>query len=146
MGFALNCGTNLVSLTKPQRGGMCAEFQAGTTKMIAKHNGRKIMFDDSSATGICELSGKKSTRNRNTQIVFLNEVEGDSMKLVHKGMYDTAVRTPECMEKIGAATVLGIMKSDTPLKNICEACIDRKASKTSHCPREQSTSKFLELM
>lgn len=146
VGYAPKCRTNLVALSKAQRGGMKIEFEPYSTKMIGTYQGSTMMIADSKQIGITELVGMKTVRTGKTPVVFFNAGDDDAMKLAHRRTCHTAVDTLKKMESTNAVVGLNVIRSTKNVGNICEACVDGKAMNKAHHRREKTSSKVLELM
>lgn len=146
VGYAPNCRTNLVSLTKAQRIGVDIMYKGGGSKMIATYKGEAVMHGDSENTGISELVGMKRASIGRADVAFFNAGENDAMKMAHRRTCHTAVGTLRRMQETNAVHGLDALKSTKKVDNICEACVDGKAASHPHPRKEKSTTKVLELM
>lgn len=107
VGYATKCRTNLVTLTNAQRGAVRVYFEASIKKKIAMHNGRKIIFVNSSTTVITELSGTKLMWERNSYVLLFNTDDDDSMKLAYREIFHTAGTTLEHITPILSIVLQG---------------------------------------
>lgn len=146
VGYAPKCRTNLVSLAKAQRAGVEFTFKGGGTKMEGTYKGRVVLQGDSQERGISELLNMVPVTIGKPDVSFFNAGEDDAMNLAHRRTCHTAVDTLRRMESTNAVQGLNIVKSTKGVGNVCEACVDGKATNKGHARREKSTSKVLELM
>ena len=146
VGYAPNCRTNLVSLSKAQRKGVDVLFKGGGTKLFAKYKSEIIMIGDSKTTGISELCGMEPTMEETNGISMYNAGNDDGMRLAHRRTCHTSVSTLNRMQETNAVHGLESIKSTKDVNGICEACVQGKATSTPHRRREKKTKRALELM
>lgn len=146
VGYAPECRTNLISLVKAQQAGVCINFEGGKTSMTATHKGKILMKGDSRKFGIVEISNLQPVVKGVHEIAFFNAGKDDSMELAHRRTCHTAVSTLQEMERKEAVLGLDYLKSIDNLKNKCTSCVDGKATKASHLPREKKAREILDLM
>ena len=132
VGYAPNCRTNLVSLTKAQRVGVEIVYKGGGSRMVATYNGRVVMHGDSKDTGISELTGMETAPGGRPNVAFFNAGEDDAMKLAHRRMCHTSVSMLRKMQEINAVHGLDAVKTTRNVGHICEACVDGKATNKPH--------------
>lgn len=144
--YVPTCRTNLVSLTKAQRIGVDVSFVGGGNKMVATYKDEVVMVGNSTNTNIAELTGMKPVSNVTSSVAFFNPGKDDAMKLAHRRTCHTAVTILQRMHDTKAVDGLEELSSTKDVDNVCEACVDGKASSKPHKRREKTTSRVCELM
>lgn len=147
VGYAPNLVTNLISAPWAQKSGIYIHLLPGKDgRMEARKDGKTIMKGNSIDDGICELPNITVSSKRNTKIALFSAGKTDGLKLMHRRAAHVSVRTLQDMLKLNAAYGLDILQNATKGDNICKACCDGKATKSSHKSREKSKKDVLELV
>lgn len=146
VGYAPKCRTNLVAMGKAQRAGVNINFPAGSTKFMATHQGKLVMIGDSATTGITELTDMAPVHIGQPAVTFFSAGENDAMQLAHRRTCHTSVSTLRKMERSGAVHGLEATKSTKQIGQVCEACVEGKATNNAHTRRSKSSKAPLELM
>lgn len=146
VGHAPNCRTNLISLPVACRAGININFEDYTAKFQAMYNGRKVMVGDCNETGITELTGMSSAKKHNSNVLLFTAGDDDDMELAHRRTCHTSVSTLRKMASTNCVIGLDKLKSTKKVENICESCVEGKATNQPHPRREKTTTRVLQLM